>query len=366
VLLTACASPLPEDATAATREILRREKIPGAHYLVVNAEGNLLELRAGARDSIAAEAPRADDLWMTGSITKAVTAVATLQLAERGRIQLDDPLSKHLPDHPYGDDVTVRQLLTHTAGVPNPAPLKWFFIDGEDFDRAAKLAELLEANPGLADAPGERWRYSNLGYWLLEAMIERVTGEDYAEHVRASVFRPLGVPDDDVRFDRVPEARAVRGHSPRWGATNLVFYTLSASRFWIEASGGYSRHARIRHWGRAYGGLSCTAGALGALLKDLLRDEPKLLSRASVDAMFEPQSASTGALDHALGWVTGEVAGQPYRGKQGGALGFFGNVRVYPAAGLATVFLANRTEVSPGPIDKISDALDTLVLEEKK
>jgi CubicO group peptidase (beta-lactamase class C family) len=361
--LISCANPRAATVDDALGKLLAREKIPGAHYLVVDDEGPVHEARLGLRDTLSREAPREDDLWMVASATKAVTAIAVLQLVERGRIQLDDPLSRHLPEHPYGDALTVRQLLTHTAGVPNPAPLQWFYVEGERFDRPAKLAELLKAHPKLDHTPGERWGYSNLGFWLLEALIERVTGEDYADFVRRSVFQPLGISDEDVRFDRVPEARAVRGHSSRWSATNLVFFTLSSSRFWVDASGGFSRHARVRHWGRAYGGLSCTARALGALLSDLLRDAPRVLSRESVDTLFEQQLAGGRPLDHALGWVVGDVDGTPYRGKQGGALGFFANIRVYPKARRATIFLANRTAVTPGPIDAVSDALDALALE---
>jgi CubicO group peptidase (beta-lactamase class C family) len=342
---------------------IERENIPGAHYLVVDADGVRVDVRVGLRDAMGGEPPAPNDLWMVGSITKAVTAVATLQLVERGQIALDDPLSLHLPEQPYGDELTIRQLLTHTGGVPNPAPLKWFFVAGEEFDRAAQLETLLKGNPKRTSPPGQRWAYSNLGYWLLEVMIERVTGVDYADHIRASVFAPLGVDGDDVRFDRLPGSRAVRGHSSRWSPTNLAFFALSSSRYWVDPANGFSRHARIRHWGRAYGGLSTTASALGALLSDLLRDEPRVLSPASVQLLFAAQSTTEGPLEHGLGWVIGEAAGHEYRGKQGGALGFHGNIRVYPERGIATVWLANRTEVTTTPIDAISDELDRFSLE---
>jgi CubicO group peptidase (beta-lactamase class C family) len=360
---TACANSRTGTLDHTLTHIIERENIPGAHYLVVDADGVRVDVRVGLRDAMGSKPPAPKDLWMVGSITKAVTAVATLQLVEHGQISLDDPLSLHFPEHPYGDELTIRQLLTHTAGVPNPAPLKWFFIEGEEFDRAAQLEALFVDNPTLASPPGRRWAYSNLGYWLLEVMIERVTGVDYADHIRAAVFAPLGVDGEDVLFDRVPDARAVRGHSSRWSATNLVFFTLSSSAYWVDPAKGFSRHARIRHWGRAYGGLSTTAAALGALLSDLLKDEPRVLRPASVQLLFAAQSTTEGPLEHGLGWVIGQAGGHPYLGKQGGALGFHGNIRVYPERGIATVWLANRTEVTTKPIDAISDELDRFALE---
>jgi hypothetical protein len=115
----------------------------------------------------------------------------------------------------------------------------------------------------------------------------------------------------------------------------------------------------VRSLGRACGGLFCSASALAPVLQDLLRDRPTLLSADARDAMLAEQHTADGEPTAAtLGWVIGELNGARYFGKQGGGLGFHGNVRIYPEHGVTTVLLANRTEISPGPIDARSDLLD--------
>jgi hypothetical protein len=116
----------------------------------------------------------------------------------------------------------------------------------------------------------------------------------------------------------------------------------------------------VHPFGRAYGEFVTAARALGTVLQDLLRDDSQLLWAASKAALFAPQTTTAGASTGALGWVMGTVAGEPYFGKQGGALGFRANVRIYPARRLATVLLANPTDPSAKPIDARSPGLDAL------
>ena len=116
--------------------------------------------------------------------------------------------------------------------------------------------------------------------------------------------------------------------------------------------------ARVLPHGRAYGGLFSTAEALALVLQDLLRDDSRLLSADTKRSLFTRQKSDDGPIDMTLGWVIGELAGARYFGKQGGGLGFHGNLRLYPDLCLGTVFLSNRTELAPGPIDARSDALD--------
>ena len=85
-----------------------------------------------------------------------------LQLAERDALPLDAPLSRYVR-HPYGDDVSVRMLLAHTAGIPNPAPIDWFFVEGRPVQRDAALARVLREHAELEAEPGEEYRYGRLG-----------------------------------------------------------------------------------------------------------------------------------------------------------------------------------------------------------
>jgi CubicO group peptidase (beta-lactamase class C family) len=140
---------------------------------------------------------------MAYSMTKSFTAVAILQLVEQGKLGLDDEIDRYLPDNPYGGHhITVRQLLDHTSGLPNPIPLRWVHLAEEDesFDEDAALAQVLRDNPKLAFEPGQKFAYSNIGYWLLGKIVEQVTGQSYPDYVRANVLMPLGLSAQEMDF----------------------------------------------------------------------------------------------------------------------------------------------------------------------
>jgi D-alanyl-D-alanine carboxypeptidase len=364
-LLTACATtPVVEanpvaQARGTLQRMIRSHELPGAQYVVVSATQTLADLHLGTADAASARPMQRDTLQLTYSVTKALTAVAVLQLIERGALELDRPLSDYYPAHPYGPDVTLRRLLAHTSGVPNPMPLDWFALEHEPLDRHARLVALLQRHPKLKAEPGSKYLYTNLGYWLLEALIEVASGQDYADYMNEHVFAPVGVTPAEAGFELPPESVAAVGHTRQLSPMTLVLRALTPGRYWDTPHGGWSRAARLRPHGRAYGGLYSNAGALGRVLQDLLRPDSRLLSAAGRARLFEPQHTRDGQPGvGALGWVIGELDGARYFGKQGGGLGFHGNLRIYPELNLATVLLANRTELTPSPIDARSDALD--------
>jgi CubicO group peptidase (beta-lactamase class C family) len=250
-------------------------------------------------------------------------------------------------------------LLAHTAGVPNPMPLDWFAVEGEPLDRSAALERVLARHRELDGEVGAAYAYSNVGYWLLEKAIEGASGQPYAQYVRTHVFEPLGVSSDAYAFDLDAQHAFATGHTRRYAPMSLLLYLMTPRRYWADPHRSWSRSVHVRPHGLGYGGLFCSAAALAPLLQDLLREQPTVLSARARDAMLtDPRDAQGRALGSTLGWVIGELHGVRYFGEQGGGLGFHGNVRLYPELGLATVLLANRTEITPGPIDARSDRLD--------
>ncbi len=350
---------------AVRRELARQVDagtLVGAQYLAVTADETLVDLHIGAADAATSRPMERETRQMAYSITKAITAIAALRLVEDGLLSLERPLSHYCPDHPYGDAVRVRQLLAHTAGVPNPAPLGWFTLDGEALDRAGRLRDTLRANPRLGAAPGAGYRYSNLGYWLLEEVIQAASGTDFAEYVQQQVFGPLGAAGH-IGFAPVREEQMAVGHTARFHPLGILLRVLTPQRYWTQPAGRWRRAARVVPFGRSYGGLFCPAAALAPVLGDLLRPRPQLLSPSSREQLFQEQHLTSGKpTGAALGWLCGSLGSARYCGKQGGGLGFHGNLRVYPEFGLATVLLANVTEVSVGPIDRRSDQLDRILV----
>ena len=136
----------------------------------------------------------ASTTMMAYSMSKPITAAAVLLLVEEGRIGLDAPITDFLTAIPYRPQISVRQLLSHTSGIPNPIPLRWVHPAAAHatFDEAAALAAVLARHGRLASPPGARYAYSNAAYLLLGAIIQETTGQDYEPFCKATVLAPLG------------------------------------------------------------------------------------------------------------------------------------------------------------------------------
>jgi len=126
-----------------------------------------------------------------GSLTKAFTAVAILQLEEKGILKVDDKLQKYISDYPRGDEITIKNLLTHTSGIPN-------HTEFEDFNKGRRVYKynILETistfkSRTLKFNPGEKFDYSNSNYILLGFVIEQLSKVTYEEYIKQNIFEPL-------------------------------------------------------------------------------------------------------------------------------------------------------------------------------
>jgi CubicO group peptidase (beta-lactamase class C family) len=342
--MTAVGSPWPpgtEPANAA----------PGLQYVAVSAGGTLHEHATGWADLAERRPMDLGTTVMAYSMSKTVTAIATLQLAEAGALRLDDPLDTWVPSQPYGAGVTVRQLLAHVAGVPAPIPLRWVHprAEHDTFDEAAALAAVLRAHPRPAGPPGRRYRYSNIGYWLLGAVVERASGTPFPERVRAHVLEPLGLAPAQLGYGIVDGARHAAGYLERWSLLNLARRFLVDPALVGETLG---RWVRLRdHYvnGPAFGGLVGTARAFGRLLRDLLAPHSVLLDAPTRRLLAEPQHRSDGReVPMTLGWHLARRGSRRVLFKEGGGGGFRCMMRLYPDDGIGTVLMTNATSPDVG------------------
>lgn len=266
-------------AKACLRSLTDASKTPGLQCVVVTADTVLLDAAHGWADIREQDPIDRATTMMAYSMSKTITAAAVLQLVEAGRVGLDDPAARYVPASPYGPDVTVRQLITHTSGIPNPIPLRWVHpvARHDDFDESAALAAVLHAHPRLSSEPGTRYRYSNIGYWLLGRAVEEASGEAFPEYVSAHVLSPLGITPHEMGYVVPDPAHHATGYLEAWSFMNLL-------KGWLidrELVGHYAgRWLEIRsHYlnGPAFGGLVGTAGAFGRFLQDQLRGRSVLL-----------------------------------------------------------------------------------------
>ncbi len=317
---------------------------PGLQYVVVGRDSTLFEHAAGRADVAAAQPLEPSTTVMTYSMTKAVTAAAVLQLVARGSLALDASVTSLLDGIPYGDRLTVRHLLSQTSGIPNPIPLRWVHLPEEhaSYDEGVRLAGILARNAKLRFAPGARYGYSNISYWLLGRIVERVTGMPYPEAVAASVFRRLGLPPEEIGFVFPSPARHAKGYLPRWSLMGLLAPFLVDRKF-LGGRERRWRHVRDGYLdGAAFGGIVATARAMAAFLRDQLRDDPVLLDVETRRLFFEQQRSTSGALvPMTLGWHVGEDRGARFFFKEGGGAGFHGEMRIHPDRAIASIAVAN-------------------------
>jgi CubicO group peptidase (beta-lactamase class C family) len=198
--------------------------------------------------SRAFQAPnRLDTKFNLGSMNKMFTAVAVAQLAQQGKLAFDDPLIKHLPDYPNQEiakKITIHQLLTHTSGLGDYFTDKFMETSKDRFRTIKDFFPLFVDKP-LTGEPGKAFRYSNAGFMVLGAVVERVSGENYFDYVRNHVYKPAGMINTDAyEMDRDTPNLAIgytQGHLPDTGAAeglrnNLFLHVVKGG----PAGGGFS------------------------------------------------------------------------------------------------------------------------------
>jgi D-alanyl-D-alanine carboxypeptidase len=300
------------------------------------------------------------------STTKPVTAVAVLQLVADGRVDLDVPLTTYLPDVPYRNRATVRQVLSHQAGLPNPLPLSWVHAEAEHaaFDSAAFLDRVLRDHPACRPA-GRTARYSNIGFLLLGRLVEVVSERPYVDCVRERILDVVGSPRSDadayLGFD-LPQDRHAAGYLRRWSGANLFVSMLPDPARLRVPEGGWVRYRPFHLNGAPYGGLKGNVLGWAPLLEALARRDPRLLPAAMYDELFAPQSLASGKpTGHALAWFVGRVGRHDYVRHAGGGPGYGAEIRVYPALGAASALLANTTVLGD---ERLLDRIDVSWLPE--
>ncbi len=314
---------------------------PGIQYVVVNSKGVMFEYAGGFAD-IRQRIPIDRNTTMAAfSMTKPLTAIAMLQLIETNRIKLDDKAGSVI-DHPYDPDITVMQLLNHTSGIPNPLPLQWVHTPEQHkrFDENFALQKVLQNNPDQNSRPGEKYRYSNIGYWLLGKIIENVTKQKYSEYVTQHILAPLIIKPEELGFAIVRPENHAHGYLAMYSLMNLVKGLLLDKNVLGEYEGNWLRINDVYLDGPAFGGAIGSASAFGRILQDLLGEHAVLLSDSMRDLLFQQINSN---IPMTPGWHIGKQAGIRHFFKEGGGAGFHCEMRLYRDRGIASVVMANQS-----------------------
>jgi D-alanyl-D-alanine carboxypeptidase len=321
-------------------------RTPGLQYLALNAAHTRFEFDGGWADLRARIPMTPATTMMAYSMSKTITAAAVLQLVAARKIALDDPLARYVDALPYTAPITVRQLVTHTSGIPNPIPLRWVHLaaDHATFDEHQALAAVLQQHPRLAFSPGAKYAYSNIGYWLLGSVVERASGERFPDYVINHILRPLGVPPQELGYSIPDSEHHANGYLEKYSFTNLIKGWVIAPEFIGEYEGRWLRIEPHYPNGAAFGGLVGTARGFGKFLQDQLCRNSRLFADPTRDLFYTSQVTAAGKpVPMTLGWHLADLEETRFFYKEGGGGGFHSMMRVYPTSGVATVVIANAT-----------------------
>jgi CubicO group peptidase (beta-lactamase class C family) len=259
-----------------------------------------------------------------GSLTKQFTAASILLLEERGKLKVDDPVKKYMPDTPPAwDKVTIYNLLTHTSGIPSFTGFPDYASTEATPTTPEKLVARFRDKP-LEFQPGEKWNYSNSGYVLLGYLIEKISGETYQKFVQENIFTRLGMKDSGYDSNSAIIPHRAAGYSPGPnGPTNTSFIDMSIP---FSAGGLYSTTGDLLRWEQ---------GLFGG----------KVLSPASLQKMTTPFKQ-----DYACGVAVHTVSGHKVIDHAGGIEGFVTFLAYYPEDKLTVVALGNLAGGAPPQI----------------
>jgi CubicO group peptidase (beta-lactamase class C family) len=347
--------PIP-DTLEATITGQLRGRVPGLSIAVSRSDGLRWARGFGWADLRNRRLADAQTIYLWFSMTKIVTATAVMQLVDRGQLSLDSQAAEYLPEHtallrPAGDPpVTIRHLLSHSAGLANPVPVGWVHpIDAPAPDQSAFTHRLLARQTRLQAPPGTRAAYSNLGYLALGEVIARVSGLAYQQYVREHLLQPLGMRRTDFVYRDELLSHAAVGHQPRWHPVTVLLPFLLPKGIMGEPVGRYIAFRRFNVDGAAYGGLlgpvDDAARFVCLHLNAGLADGRRLLSAEAISAM-QRISATGPKLEVGLGWFrerSDRRFAPRYLEHLGGGAGFWNDMRIYPDQGLGAVVMGNAT-----------------------
>ncbi|HEX5702491.1 MAG TPA: serine hydrolase domain-containing protein [Pyrinomonadaceae bacterium] len=268
-----------------------------------------------------------------GSMNKMFTAVAALQLVQKGKLDLKAPFGNYLTDYPNKDvasKVTIEQLLSHTGGTGD--------IFGPEFDKNRLELKTLQdyvklyGNRAPGFAAGSRWQYSNYGFLLLGVLVEKVSGQSYYDYVRDHIFKPAGMTGTASEPEEQLVADRSMGYT-RFGGAGLRPNTDTLPYRGTSAGGGYST------------------------VEDLLKFATALQTHKLLNAQYT-EMLTTGKVDtpggskYAYGFQDSVINGTRCFGHGGGAPGMNGELKICPGPGYVIAVLAN---IDPPGASRVAD-----------
>ncbi len=333
---TAAKAGLASKVEALLAETYRGDE-PGAAVIVTDG-GQVVYHGARGMADLELGVPLAPDMvFRLGSITKQFTAAAVLLLEERGELAVGDPITEYLPDYPvHGHTITIEHLLTHTSGIFSYTAIPHYMVS--EVRRDLTTAELIDEFKAeeMEFAPGQRWSYSNSGYVLLGAIIERTSGQGYAEFVHRNIFEPLQMASSHYGGHQLIPRRANGYRREGEGYVNARYLSMTQPH--------------------AAGALLSSAGDLA--LWNAALDGGQLLSEESRRKLFTGHRLAGGeSTGYGFGFGVSTLRGSPAIYHGGSIFGFSTFAVRLPEEGVYVAVLQNGSPVNPSRVGRKIAAL---------
>lgn len=302
-----------------------RPDAPGVAVLVMRGDEVLYRGARGEADLVADVPLKPGDHFRIGSVTKQFAAAGLLTLVDAGKVSLDDPLSKYLPDYPGGDRITIEQLLNHTSGIKSYTEIPGVMDGPIKVDRTtAQMVDYFK-DEAPAFPPGEAWAYNNSGYVLVGAVIEAASGQPWHAYLEEKLFEPLGMKDTGYGADPAVVAHQVKGYN---------------------TMGGEPAPAQLLSMTQPH-----AAGALVSTVDDLGRwnralHEGRVLKPATYTRMVTPVGKAMD-VGYGFGLETSAVRGTPALQHSGGIPGFTAHLTYVQGPDVTVAMLHNNETPAP-------------------
>ncbi len=338
---------------------IENHKTPSVQYAFFNKDSIIYTFKDGFADIQNQKKITDKTTYNVYSITKTFTALAVLQLAEQGKIDIEQSVKKYLPDFPYSSQITIRQLLSHSAGIPNPIPLNWVHLaeSHQSFDRNLFFQPVFADNAKTKSKPNQKYAYSNLGYVLLGQLIEKVSGSTYEAYIAANILKPLGIKESEMGFTVYNPDRHAKGYHKKYSLSNLVLtFMIDKSKLISGTEGKWNAFNTLYVNGVSYGGLIGNANAFIKYIQELLKPNCALISDEYKKQLFTENITAQGKpTGMCLSWFKGELCGNQYFCHAGGGGAYYCEIRIYPEKGVGSLIMFNRTGMSD---ERFLDKLD--------
>lgn len=324
---------------------------PGLSIVVIKKNAVVYSNAFGMADGPNQFPATPDTVYHWWSMTKIPTAIAIIQLSERGKINLDEPVSNYLSffevEYPNvnSEEITIRHLLSHTSGLPDliPALIGWVHYQDEVLYQTDLLIQHLPNYNQIKFEPGSEAAYSNMGYLVLGAVIEAVAGQSYEAYIHEHILQPVGMQNTSFLYS--PDL----GDNEAFGSQPLINLYTPMLPFLLDMKALISEREGAIWWlKRVYIDVTPSTGLIGstqeaAMLMQALFGKNDLLSEDSRLSMLPSGSQAEG---RPLGWAEYELGDRPWVQHQGGGPGFATIMRLYPQENLGILIMANGTQLN--------------------